>query len=155
MCATLPTIPRDASRSRWSRANGATPKCKSAGGMILRWRDVALGQDVPGGGHLSASADLGFVLPSYPRFQSISQPIPIRSACGPRLKEPIPRPDSLVLAAQLPGSSKTTVGLARQWEHVGSPAPTGSPELASCTLLLPWPRSSGPEVGCQMPDEPT
>ncbi len=101
-------------------------------GRDSRWPDVALGQHEPGGGHLPAPVGIGrfglrsAIIPTF--FSPSLSPFSSAPPAAPRLKEPIPRPDSPVPTAQLPGSRpKTTVGLARQWEHVGSPAPQALP----------------------------
>ncbi len=87
--ATLPTNSTNSQRCEpfeRSRANGATPKCPRSLGMIQGGTMLSSASTSPAVATRqpqSASADSGFVLPSFPRFQSISQPIFISSGCGP------------------------------------------------------------------------
>ena len=161
--ATLPTNSTNSQRCEpfeRSRANGATPKCPRSLGMIQGGTMLSSASTSPAVAICqpqSASADSGFVLPSFPRFQSISQPIFISSACGPPPEGAHPpprlaRPNCAAarFQAQDDRRARQTVGTCR----VARPS-SAAPALASCTLLLPWPPSSGPEVGCQMLDEPT
>ena len=94
----------------------------------------------------SVSADLELVLPSYPRLPPISQPIFASSACHPPPEgayHPAPTGSSEVPRCPVPGPLTW-----RLWEHAGSPAQQapGLPPVPGAA----WPRSSGPEVCCQM-----